>query len=469
MKSTELCFLTISELSNLIKKKEVSPVEVMNCFLERINRLDSKINAYITLLESESIKNSQKAEKTILSGNYFSPLHGIPIAVKDLLMTRGIRTTAGSKILSDFIPKEDSTAIKRLKQAGAIIIGKTNLDEFAYSLTTENPYYGTTKNPWDIERISGGSSGGSAAAVAASLCAGSIGTDTGCSIRQPASLCGIVGLKPTYGRVSRFGVIPVAWSLDHVGPIVKCVEDSAIILNAIAGRDIKDHSSSHIPVPDYTKTLKKEIKELKLGIPKEYFLENIDHEVHEHIIIAIRVLQDLGASTTEVSFPYISYAPALTWIIVRAEAYSYHESLYGRRAEEYGPYVRENLDVGPFISANHYLKAQRIRNLLQEELLEVLKKVDVIVTPTTPTPAPKIGQQILQIGQEEVKIGVLNRLNNPFNLSGIPAISIPCGFTSSGLPIGLQIAGRPFDEETVLRVAWNYEANSSWHKMRPQV
>jgi aspartyl-tRNA(Asn)/glutamyl-tRNA(Gln) amidotransferase subunit A len=469
MKSAELCFLTIKQLSHLIQKKEVSPVELTNSFLERINRLDGKINAYITLLESKSIKTSQKAEKAILSGDYLGPLHGIPISIKDAIITKGIRTTVGSKILSDFIPEEDSTAVKRLKQAGAIIIGKTNLDEFAYSLTTENPYYGTTRNPWDIERIAGGSSGGSAAAIAASLCAGSIGSDTGCSIRQPASLCGVVGFKPTYGRVSRFGVIPVAWSLDHVGPIVKCVEDAAIELNAIAGRDVKDDSSSHMPVPDYTRTLKKEIKRLKIGIPKEYFFENIDLEVRDRVMKAIKNLQDLGASTTEVSFPYVNYAPAMTWIIVRAEAYSYHEPLFKKRGEEYGPFSRENLEVGPFISANHYLKAQRVRKLLQEQLFTVLKEVNAIVIPTTPTPAPRIGQQVLRIGQEEAKIGVLNRLANPFNLSGLPAISIPCGFTADGLPVGLQIAGRPFDEETVLRVAWNYEANTEWHKMRPQL
>ncbi len=469
MKNIELCFLTIKDLSHLIKKKEISPVELTQSFIERIKRLDEKINAYITILESESIKTSRKAEKAILSGNYLGPLHGIPISIKDAIMTKGIRTTVGSKIFADFIPKEDSTAVERLKQAGVIVIGKTNLDEFAYSLTTENPYYGTTRNPWNMERIAGGSSGGSAAAVAASLCAGSIGTDTGCSIRQPASLCGVVGFKPTYGRVSRFGVIPVAWSLDHVGPIVKCVEDAAIELNAIAGRDTKDHSSSHIPVPDYTKALKKEIKGLKFGIPKEYFFESIDLDVSDRVMNAIKTLQELGASTTEVSIPYVIYAPALTWIIVRSEAYSYHEPIYKIKYEEYGPFTRENLDIGPFISANHYLKAQRVRKLLQEQLYTVLKGVDAIIIPTTPTPAPRIGQQVLKIGHEEMKIGVLNRLANPFNLTGLPAISIPCGFAADGLPIGLQIVGRPFDEETVLRVAWNYEANSSWHKMRPQL
>lgn len=472
MSDKGLCFLTIGELSKLIKKKEVSPVEVTTSFLERINQLDGQINAYITVLEDEARQSSQEAERAILSGNYLGPLHGVPIAVKDLFLTKGIRTTAGSKILADFFPKEDATVIQRLKEAGAVIIGKTNLHEFAYGSTTDNPHYGPTRNPWDMERIPGGSSGGSAAAVVASLCSGSLGSDTGGSIREPAALCGIVGIKPTYGRVSRFGVIPLAWSLDHAGPITKDVEDSALILNAIAGRDPRDSASSDVPVPDYTRALGGEVKGLRLGIPKEYFFEEIDDEIGEHVKKAISVLQTLGVAAEEVSLPYVKYSRTLLWILVGAEASSYHEPFFRTRIEEYGRDVRANLEVAQFMLASHYLKAQRVRNILRENLLEVLKKVDVIVCPTTPVPAPKIGERDFKIrmGDRETTVtGGLGRLTCPFNLSGLPAISLPCGFTSLGLPIGLQIAGRPFDEETVLKVARAYEMNTDWHQRRPSV
>ncbi len=470
MKDKGLCFLTISQLSKLIEKKEVSPVEVTTSFLERIDQLDGQINAYITVLEEEARKSSQEAERAILSGNHLGPLHGIPIAVKDIFMTKGIRTTAGSKILADFFPKEDATVVQRLKEAGAVIIGKTNLHEFAYGMTTDNPHYGPTRNPWDMERIPGGSSGGSAAAVAASLCSGSLGSDTGGSIREPASLCSIVGLKPTYGRVSRFGVIPLAWSLDHAGPITKSVEDSALILTTIAGKDVRDSASSDAPVPDYAKALGGAVKGLRLGIPKEYFFEELDDEIHNNVKKAIGVLQGLGIAVEEVSLPYVKYSPTLLWVITGAEANSYHEPFFKTRIEEYGRDVRANLEVAQFVLATHYLKAQRVRNILREQVLEVLNKVDVIISPTTPLPAPKIGQRELKIGERDISdVGGMGRFTCPFNLSGVPAISLPCGFTSSGLPIGLQIAGRPFDEETVLKVAWAYEANTGWQQKRPPV
>lgn len=468
MKDNGLCFLTIGELSRLIEKKEVSPVDVTATFLERIDQLDGQINAYITVLQHEATKSSQEAERAILSGNYLGPLHGVPIAVKDLFLTKGIRTTAGSKILANFLPEEDATVIRRLKEAGAVIIGKTNLHEFAWGMTTDNPHYGPTRNPWDVERIPGGSSGGSAAAVAASLCSGSLGSDTGGSIREPAALCGIVGLKPTYGRVSRFGVIPLAWSLDHAGPITKNVEDAALILGVIAGRDPKDATSSDVVVPDYAGALKEEVKGLRVGVPKEYFFEELDSELHEHVKKAIEVLRGLGLAVEEVSLPSAKYSPTLLWVTLGAEASSYHEPFFKTRAEEYGRDVRANLEVAQFMLAADYLKAQRVRSILREQLLEVLKKVDVVVSPTTPLPAPKIGEREPMIGNREIRtVGGMGRFTCPFNLSGLPTISLPCGFTSSGLPIGFQIAGRPFDEETVLRVARVYEANTGWHQRRP--
>ncbi len=463
-----ICLLTISELSKLLRKKEISPVEVTTAFLKRINQLDGRMNAYITVLEDQAMRSSREVERAIVSGNYLGPLHGVPVAVKDLFMTEGIRTTAGSKILADFVPEDDSTVVRRLKDAGAIIIGKTNLHEFAYGPTNDNPHYGATRNPWDTERIPGGSSGGSAAAVAACLCGGALGSDTGGSIRIPASLCGIVGLKPTYGRVSRFGTIPLAWSLDHMGPMARSVEDSALILKAIAGSDVKDPTSSDAPVPDYARAIGKTVRGLKVGIPKEHFFEDMDGEIRDRVRQAIAVLQGLGVATKEVSLPYAKYSGTVLWIIVGAEASSYHETFFRTRAEEYGRDVRANLEIAQFILAAHYLKAQRVRRLLREQVLNALREVDVIVSPTTPFAAPRIGERTVKIGDRETRVmGGLDRFTCPFNLTGLPAISLPCGFTSSGLPIGLQIAGRPFDEETLLKVASAYEANTDWHQRRP--
>jgi len=465
MPDNSICFLTIGELSRLIKRREVSPVEVTTSFLERIDKLNGPINAYITVLGEEARKASREAEKNILGGNYLGPLHGIPIAVKDLFMTRGIRTTAGSKILANYIPQDDATVVERLKKAGAVIIGKTNLHEFAYGGTTNNPHYGPTRNPWDMERIPGGSSGGSAAAVAASLCSGSLGSDTAGSIRQPAAFCGIVGLKPTYGRVSRFGMIPLAWSLDHAGPITKSVEDAALILSAIAGRDTRDSSTSDIPVPDYTAALGDKITGLTIGVPGNYFFDVIDDEILSQFGNAIRVLEQQGANVETVTLPNIEHTPTLMWAIVGAEAYSYHEKFFKTRADEYGRDVRANLEVAQFVLANHYLKAQRVRNVFRTHVRETFNQVDVIITPTTLFSAPKIGQRTLKIGQREFNIvDGLVRVTAPFDLAGIPAISVPCGFTSSGLPVGLQIAGRPFAEATVLKVARKYEMITSWYK-----
>jgi len=470
MKGKELCLLTIGELSKLIEKKEVSPVEVINSYLERIDRLDGQINAYITVLTDESRKSGQEAERAILAGGYLGPLHGVPIAAKDLYWTKGVRTTAGSKILADFIPDEDSTVIRKLKEAGAIIIGKTNLHEFAIGGTTDNPHYGSTRNPWDLERVPGGSSGGSAAATAASLCGGSLGSDTGGSIRDPAGFCGIVGLKPTYGRVSRFGVIPCAWSLDHAGPMTKNVEDSALMLAAIAGMDVKDSASSDLPVPDYARALGGTVKGLRIGVPREYFFEEVDDEIEEHVRKAISALEGLGMVAEEVSMPYVKYARTLLWAIIGAEANSYHEPFLKTRIEDYGRDVRATLEVNQFVLASHYVKAQRIRRLLNEQVFGALKKVDVIACPMSQVSPPKIGQRTLMLGKREVSIPAgIGRLAAPFNMPGVPAMSVPCGFTSSGLPIGFQLVGRPFDEETVLKVAWAYEANTDWHQRKPPV
>lgn len=466
----ELCFLTIGELSRLITKKEASPVEVVDAFLARIEQLDGRLKSYITVSREEARKSAKQAEKDILKGNYLGPLHGVPIAVKDIINTKGIRTTSGSKILADFIPREDATVIRKLKEAGAIIIGKANLHEFAYGSTSDNPHFGTVRNPWDLDRIPGGSSGGSAAAVAASLCGGALGSDTGGSIREPSSFCGTVGLKPTYGRVSKFGVASLAWSLDHIGPMTKNVEDAALMLNAIAGKDEKDASTSSAPIPDYTKALGKTVKGLRIGIQKEYFFEDIDSQVLQSANKALTVLRGLGMAVEEVSLPYVKYAPTLIWVLIGAEAVSCHEEFFRTRIEDYGRDVRSNLEIAQFFTAAQYLRSQRIRSLLKDNVLEVLRKVDVLVSPTTPVTAPKIGQRELKVGERmSTVVAELRRMSCPFNLAGLPAISVPCGFDSSGLPIGLQIVGKPFDEETVLKVAHAYESNTDWHKKRPAI
>jgi aspartyl-tRNA(Asn)/glutamyl-tRNA(Gln) amidotransferase subunit A len=470
MKAEELCFLTIAELSPLIKKRQVSPVELAQATLERIERLNERLNAYITVCPEEALGAAREAERAILAGNYLGPLHGIPIALKDLYNTKGIRTTSGSKILADFVPAEDGTVVERLKKAGAIIPGKTNLHEFALGATSENPHYGPSRNPWDTARITGGSSGGSAAAVAASLAIGAMGSDSGGSIRIPACLCGIVGLKPTYGRVSRYGTTPLCWSLDTMGPLARSVEDAALMLGAIAGHDPRDPSSSRTPVPDYTSNLAGGVKGLRVGLPREYFFETLEDEVREAVGEAIRVLEGLGASPVEASLPRAERGIEIAWLIIAGEAASIHQEWFRTRADEYGEDVRLRLEMGQFLTATQYLRAQRARRVLKRDFLEALKEAHVILTPTIPLPAPRIGERSLMLGGKKVMpFTGLGRFTAPINPAGLPAISVPCGFAPPGLPLGLQIVGRPFDEETVLRAAYAYEASTDWHQKRPEL
>ncbi|MFQ5826555.1 MAG: amidase, partial [Dehalococcoidia bacterium] len=379
MKAEELCFLTIGELSPLLKKRQVSPVELTQAVLERIEKLNERLNAYITVCPEEALGAAREAERAILAGNYLGPLHGIPIALKDLYNTKGIRTTSGSRIMADFVPAEDGTVVERLKRAGAIIPGKTNLHEFALGATSENPHYGPARNPWDTERITGGSSGGSAAAVAASLATGAMGSDAGGSIRIPACLCGIVGLKPTYGRVSRAGATPLSWSLDTMGPLARSVEDAALMLGAIAGHDPRDSSSSRAPVPDYTRNLREGVKGLRVGLPREYFFETLEDEVREAVGEAIRVLEGLGASPVEVSLPRAERGPQIAWLIISGEAASIHQEWLRTRADEYGEDVRLRLEMGLFLTATQYIRAQRARMVLKRDFLEALKTADVIL------------------------------------------------------------------------------------------
>lgn len=485
----ELPFLTIREAGERIKGKEISPVEITKSVLDRIEEIDGELNSYITVLGDSATAAAARAEKEIMDGNYRGPLHGIPLSLKDIFIMKDVPATCGSKMLENFIPPYSATVTEKLVNAGAVIVGKTNMDEFAMGSSTETSYFGPTKNPWDLERVPGGSSGGSAAATAASLCLGSVGTDTGGSIRQPASLCGIVGMKPTYGRVSRFGMIAFASSLDQAGPLTKTVEDTAIILNVIAGRDRRDSTCIDAPVPDYTKSMMDDIKGIKVGIPKEYFTEGIDKDVEESVKQAIGMLEDLGGEVLEISLPHTEYAVLTYYIIAPSEAssnlarydgvkYGFRASeprnlldMYSRtRAEGFGEEVRRRIMLGTYaLSAGYYdayyLKALRVRTLIKRDFEEAFKKVDVVMAPTSPEAAFKIGEKT----DDPIKMYLSDVLTIPCNIAGLPGISVPCGLTANGLPIGVQVLGRPFDEETVLRVAHAFEQRSGWSQKRPPV
>jgi aspartyl-tRNA(Asn)/glutamyl-tRNA(Gln) amidotransferase subunit A len=462
--------LSMIELAQRVRRKEISPVEVVQKTLERIEKLDSRLNSYITVLAEQAVAEARIAEREIQRGNYRGPLHGLPIAVKDIFATRGVRTTAGSKILSDWVPDYDATVVTRLRNAGAVLIGKTNMHEFSYGVTSDNPHYGPVRNPWDPKRIPGGSSGGSGAAVATSLCAAALGSDTGGSIRIPAAACGVVGLKPTYGRVSRYGVVPFAWSLDHVGPITRTVEDAAALLKVLAGQDTKDRTSSQLPVPEYTQVLKESVSGVRLGIPQNFFFEHVDSEILSAVRAAIKVLERLGARSVAVKLEHFEYCSAAAAQITLVEAASYHEPYVRGRSQDYGDDVRLRLYAARNFLATDYVKSQRARTLLQQDLAQAFEQVDAIVTPTLPAPPPPIGEYFVQSGDmREHVIDAFIRFNNPFNLTGLPAISVPCGFGSANLPIGLQIVGKPFDEATVLRLAHAYQAHTEWHKKHPSL
>jgi aspartyl-tRNA(Asn)/glutamyl-tRNA(Gln) amidotransferase subunit A len=466
----ELISRPISELAPLLRKRAISPVELFDATLQRIHRLQPKLNSFITITDEEGRQAAIRAEDEILHGHYRGPLHGIPISIKDLFATRGVRTTAGSKILGNWIPEHDATAVAKLHEAGMVMIGKAHMHEFAYGVTNDNPHYGPARNPWDQARVPGGSSGGSAAAVASSQCSASLGSDTGGSIRIPSAVCGVVGLKPTYGRVSRHGAVPLAWSLDHVGPITKTVEDAAVVLNAIAGPDSKDPSSSSRPVPDYRKEMMGDIRGLRVGIPQHFFFDHVDPEIGHAVNAAIRRLEALGMKALEIDIPGLENCAAMEAHINLAEAASYHEQYLKKQADAYGPGVRTDLEAGRFLLATDYVKSQRGRAWLQRNFNEAFESADIIVSPTVPAFPPVIGQVWVQSGDlREHIVDAFLRFNIPYDLTGLPAISVPCGFSSAGLPIGLQIAGRAFEEATILKVAHAYEQSTDWYLASPSL
>ena len=470
MDRKRLAFLPVSRLAIFLERKKVSCCEVVTAFLERIQELNSRLNAYIYLDPDDVRRQAKLTDREIAHGRYRGPLHGIPVAVKDNILTAGIPTTAGSKILKNFVPKENAFVVERLRRAGAIILGKTNLSEFAYGATTNNAHFGATLNPWDTQRSPGGSSGGSAAAVAACMAAASLGSDTGGSIRIPSALCGVVGFKPTFGRVSCRGLVPLAASFDHVGPLGRTVLDVAIVLRVIAGYDSQDGNSVRKPVPDYKDALTKRLGKPRLGVPKDYFFEALDDEVRAAMNSAIQCFQKLGASLQEVALPHVAESAEPCTQAAFAEATSYHRlaGYFPARADEYGEDVRERLATGAKVLATDYLRAFAIIKSVRKDFEEALARVDAILAPTVPIPAPGTRMKITEINShvEPVRAALI-RLNRPQNVTGLPAISVPCGFTRTGLPIGMQIIGRPFDEVTVLRLAHAYEEATQWHLLRP--
>jgi aspartyl-tRNA(Asn)/glutamyl-tRNA(Gln) amidotransferase subunit A len=470
MDALELCYMSAGKLSKLIQRREVSPVEVVDAHLARIEATDGVLNSFITLLPDQARAAAQQAEAQIQSGNYYGPLHGIPVGLKDLFNTSGVRTTSGSRIFDDFIPEWDSTVAARFQQAGAILLGKLNTHQFAYGATGENPDYGHMHNPWNPELITGGSSGGSGSAAAAGQCTITMGSDTAGSIRIPAALCGIVGLKPTYGRVSRYGLTPFSWCMDHPGPMVRTVEDAALTMNAIVGYDPNDIASAQVEAPDYTAALTGKVQGLRIGVPREYFEAPLDPQVAEAVQKAINLLGELGATVTEVSFPMFKYSPAISGTIVMAEAAAYHRELLAREGDKLDPLVRLRLEAGLFISAADYLKAQQARAQFNREARQLFNQVDLLVGPTEPITAPRLLATEVQVGGKTVRTtAALAQYTLPYDITGFPAISIPCGFSNEGMPIGLQLAGRPFDELTVLRTAYAYEQATDWHQRRPPI
>jgi aspartyl-tRNA(Asn)/glutamyl-tRNA(Gln) amidotransferase subunit A len=442
----------IFEASRQLKSRKLSPVELTNACLENITKLNSTLNAFITVAGDEAITAARQADEAIARGEYRGPLHGIPVAIKDLLDIKGMPTTAGSALFKNRIATEDAEVVHRLKAAGAILVGKTNLHEFAYGGSSVVSHFGAVHNPRAPEHIAGGSSGGSAAAVAAGMCCAAIGTDTGGSIREPAALCGIVGLKPTYGRVSNRGVIPLAWSLDHTGPMTQNVADAALLLQAIAGYDAYDPGSVNTPASDYMSAIDSDRRDLRVGICQSFFFDDLDKEVAECMNRALRVLGNLGAKMQEIK---LSVATDRT--VFAAEAYACHAENVARSPELYQPETLRRIRTGAEISASAYILAHRKLEEGRREILGAFSAIDVLVMPTTPVPAPMISELLEHPDQLRSRELVLLRNTRPFDDWGLPAISVPCGVTSQGLPIGLQIVGRPWDEATVLRVAHAYE------------
>ena len=481
--------MTVEVIGEELINRRISSVEITRTVLDRISEVETALHAFLTVTEDEALKQAEDADKRIASGEKITPLTGIPVAIKDNMCTRGVRTTCASKILENFIPPYDAKVVDNLKKAGAVIIGKTNMDEFAMGSSTENSGFQVTKNPWNTERIPGGSSGGSAAAVAARECLIALGSDTGGSIRAPASYCGVVGVKPTYGRVSRYGLVAYGSSLDQIGPFATTVKDAAILLNAISGHDPLDSTSADVIVPDFTEACGKDIKGLKVGVPKEYFVQGLDSDVENRIREAISEMEKQGAEITEISLPHTKYAIACYYLCAMAEAssnlarydgahYGYRAKdtdniieMYSRtRAEGFGAEVKRRIMLGTYaLSAGYYdayyLKAMKVRTLIKQDFQKAWENVDVIATPVTPTAAFKIGEKV----DDPLTMYLQDIFTISLNLAGMCGISVPCGFTSEGLPVGLQLIADVFKEETLFKAAYAYEQSTGHHRKSPTI
>ncbi|MDT7670078.1 MAG: aspartyl-tRNA(Asn)/glutamyl-tRNA(Gln) amidotransferase subunit [Pseudonocardiales bacterium] len=454
--------LTLAGAAEKIKAKELSPVELTASVLARIDAVEDKITAFATLTSDLATKAAERAEAEIAAGNYRGPLHGIPVGIKDLYETAGVATTSSSKVRADYIPTLDSAVVEKLFAAGSVMVGKTHTHEFAFGAVTP-----TTRNPWDLDRMPGGSSGGSGAAVAAGECFLGMGSDTGGSIRIPASVCGTVGLKPTYGRVSRRGVASLSWSLDHVGPLTRTVADAALVMNAIAGYDRADPASVDMPVPDFTAQL--DVAGLTIGVPTNYYTERLDPEVAAAVSAAIAVLVEQGARTREIEIPLPQYVLPTEWAIMLPEASAYHQEMLREKADLYTEDVRLFLEVGELVLATDYIKALRARTLIQQRWRDMFADIDVLIAPTLTTPALPVDdpQVTWPDGSTESATDSYVRFSAPANVTGLPALSVPCGFTGTGLPVGMQIIGKPFAEPLLLGVGQAYESATSWAKLAP--
>ena len=470
---------SISDLAPRLRRKDISPVELTGLYLERARRLNPVLNAYITCTEDQALADAARAEREIQQGLYRGPLHGIPFSIKDNLATRGIRTTAGSKILADWAPDFDATAVQRLKDAGAIVLGKTNMHEWALGGTTINPFYGTTRNPWNLDHIAGGSSGGSAAAVAADLCLASIGTDSAQSVRNPASMCGIVGLKPTYGRVSQYGTVAGtgAYSTNHTGILTQTVEDCALVLQAIAGHDPKDPLSANEPVPNFSMTIGKDLSGIKIGILRGYFDEYVARDVGESFSRAVAALVSLGMQPEEVTTPHMDLIPAIKVCTSRVENAAAHDRYLRTRAQEYSKATLHSYISALLTPAATYVMAQRARRTVCAEFDDLLKRVQLLVLPTIGFPAPTIDEcqkgyvqfDGKKLPRQDARGGLESLCCIPFNVTGLPAISVCCGFSQSGMPVGLQIVAGSFQEPLLLQAAHAYEQLTGWYKRSPNL
>ena len=465
MNTSELPFLSAGDLSRLIQSKEVSPVEATEAYLDRIGSLDHRFNSYLTVMREQALADAQQAEEDIASGQHKGPMHGVPVAVKDQFWSKGVRSTGGSRILADFVPDEDATVIANLRKAGAVVLGKTNMTEFA--ITGFSHRYATPRNPWNTDSYTGGSSSGSGAATAAYLCATSLGEDTGGSIRFPATWCGLVGLRPSWGLVSRYGVMRGVWSMDTVGPISRTVEDAAITLGAIAGHDPKDRYSSTAPVPDYRQALGGDLNGLKIGVITEFMESDlVEPKVRQTVSDSFATLGELGATVEEVSVPLSMDAGVASAVLLAVEPALAQQDWIKDQLQDYGHDVRILLLTGSLLPAQAYYKAQKLRTMLRQQVLDFLKKYDVLVLPTSGKSAQPL-EQDPPVASKETASRLAFLFTRIFNLASCPAMSVPCGFDDRGMPVGLQIGARPGAEGTIFKVAHAYEQATAWHTMRP--